>query len=110
MPLLCVVSGVHACGSMETSNHVVGIWQTQGLDVERDRSYPLCRENLDFTCGTEVQFDEMKYDIALIPSKYSVSMAYQNSVLLLASSDLVPSELFVTNNRKKRKRKKSNKI
>ena len=109
MPLLCVVSGGHAGGSMATTNNVVGIWQTQVLDVESDRYYPLCKENLDFTCGTEVRFDEMKYGIALIPSKYFVSVAYQNSVVLLARSDLVPSELVVINNRRKRKRKKSNK-
>ena len=47
MPLLCVVSGVHASGSMATTNHVIGIWQTQVLDVECDQSYPLYKENLD---------------------------------------------------------------
>ena len=95
MPLLCVVSGGHAGGSMARTNHMIGILQTQVLDVETDCSYPLCKENLDFTCGTEVQFNEMKYGIALIPSKYSVSMAYHNSVLLMAKSDLVPPELVV---------------
>ena len=109
MPLLCVVNGTHAGGSMATTNHVIGIWRTQVLDVESARSYPLCKENLDFTCGTEVQFNEMKYGIALIPSRYSVSMAHQNSVHLMATSDLVPPEFVVINNRRKRKRKKSNK-
>jgi len=109
MPLLCVVNGTHAGGSMATTNHVIGIWKSQVLDVESARSYPLCKENLDFTCGTEVRFNEMTYGIALIPSRYSVSMAHQNSVHLMATSDLVPSEFVVINNRRKRKRKKSNK-
>ena len=110
LPLLCVFSGGHAGGSMTTTNHVVGIWKTQVLDVESAHSYPLCIENLDFTCGTEVQFNEMTYGIALIPSKYySVAMAYHNSVHLMTTSDLVPSEFVVINNRRKRKRKKSNK-
>jgi hypothetical protein len=109
MPLLCVVNGTHAGGSMATTNHVIGIWKNQVLDVESARSYPLCKENLDFTCGTEVQFNEMTYGIALIPSRITVSMAYHNSVNLMATSDLVPSEFVVINNRRKRKRKKSNK-
>ena len=109
MPLLCVVNGTHAGGSMATTNHVIGIWKSQVLDVESARSYPLCKENLDFTCGTEVRFNEMTYGIALIPSKISVAMAYHNSVHLMATSDLVPSEFVVINNRRKRKRKKSNK-
>jgi hypothetical protein len=107
--LYCVVNGTHAGGSMATTNHVIGIWKTQVLDVESDCSYSLCKEKLDFTCGTEVRFNEMTYGIALIPSKYSVAMAYHNSVHLMATSDLVPSEFVVINNMRKRKRKKSNK-
>ena len=109
MPLLCVVNGTHAGGSMATANHVIGIWKTQVLDVESDCSYPLCKQNLDFACGTEVPFNGMKYDSALIASKYSVAMAYHNSVYLMATSDLVPSEFVVINNRRKRERKKRNK-
>ena len=103
MPLLFAVNGAHAGGSMATTNHVVGIWKTQVLDVESARSYPLCKENLDFTCGTEVCFNEMTYGIANIPSKISVAIAFHNSVHLMAKSDLVPSEFVVINNRKRRK-------
>ena len=34
MSLLCVVSGVNVGSSMATTNNVIGIWQTQALDVE----------------------------------------------------------------------------
>ena len=94
---------------MATTNHVVGIWKTLVLDMESARSYPLCKENLDFTCGTEVWFNEMTYGIALIPSRYYVAMAHHKSVRLMARSDLVPSEFVVINNRRKRKMNKSNK-
>ena len=109
MPLLYVVNGTHAGGSMATTNHVIGIWKTRVLDVESAHSYPLCKENLDFTCGTEVRFNEMTYGIALIPSRYSASMAFHNSVHLMANSELVPPEFVVMNNRRKRKRKGRNK-
>ena len=109
MPLLCVVNGTHAGGSMATTNHVIGIWKNQVLDVESACSYPLCKENLDFTCGTEVKFNEMTYGIALIPSRYAVSMAYHNSVHLMATSDLIPEKFVFINKRRKRKRKKNNK-
>ena len=69
----------------------------------------LCKENLDFTCGTEVKFNEMTYGIALIPSRYAVSMAYHNSVHLMATSDLIPEKFVFINKRRKRKRKKNNK-
>ena len=51
-------------------------------------------------------FDKMIYDIALIPSQYSVGLALNNSVLLMILSNLVPLELVAMNNRKKIRMKK----
>ena len=76
MPLLYVVSDVHTSGYMETTNHVIGIWQKEVLDVECDWSYPIYGDNLDFTCGIEFRFNEMTHGVALIPSRYSVDLAF----------------------------------